>query len=100
VAVYAGLVLDLCHSLGRPLVDRRPNLLTLSQLSVIMLRTCKRSIRTGVNDLSGLYTPSEPGVARYPRLRQSLALPLLPLQPAMKPELGAQALNLIHQRHH
>jgi hypothetical protein len=60
VAVYAGLVLDLCHSLGRPLVDRRPNLLTLSQLSVIMLRTCKRSIRTGVNDLSGLYNGASP----------------------------------------
>src|ERR1700722_19414893 len=25
-----------------------------------MLCTCKRCIRTGVNDLSGLYTPSEP----------------------------------------
>ena len=40
--------------------DRRPNHLTSPQLLLMVLRTCKRCIRTGVNDLSGLYSGASP----------------------------------------
>src|SRR4029077_12462197 len=51
-----------CHS------DRQPNHLTLSQLIPIMFCTCKRCIRTGVNDLSGLYSGASPHLRRgFPR---------------------------------
>jgi hypothetical protein len=54
-AVYAGLALDLYRGFGLPTTDRRPNHLTSTQPLPIMLLTCKRCIRTGVNYLSGLY---------------------------------------------
>jgi hypothetical protein len=49
---------------GPPTTDRQPNHLTHTQLSVIMLSTCKRCIRTGVNFLSGLYSGAPPYLRR------------------------------------
>jgi hypothetical protein len=57
-----------CHS------DRQPNHLTLSQLLPIMFCTCKRCIRTGVNDLSGLYSGASPYLRHGSQVRPELTL--------------------------